>query len=239
MPITDLLIQAQKSRHEELLKPILDWHALEPHKILQFKTEMRWADSADIDIFSVVGTQHPDYAGLPRWSELLDVGKRMKNNLGLFKENPGYYYETSRKIPTMYYQGLANGKYYVGADGNHRTAIFKAASALSEGDGVLHGVSITNYVVDLELIREYDALADLSKAGGFNVDVITAAVSRDDGEGWMTERYNPKIKVFEYRTQRQYIFDAEGARSFAYYISCQKSFLGRIKNLLLGGLARA
>ncbi len=81
-----------------LTQKIQKWDKMEFLNLLPFVKEHYWQNNASINVFRVVGTQHPDYIGLT-WLDLLEQGKRMPLNLRLYKENPGYYYETVKKNP--------------------------------------------------------------------------------------------------------------------------------------------
>ena len=52
-------------------------------------------ESASVNVFKVVGTKHPNYAG-KSWLNLLLKGKRMEHNLKRFIENSGYREDASR-----------------------------------------------------------------------------------------------------------------------------------------------
>ena len=69
----------------------------------QFVTSYFWTGSKVVNVFEVIGTAHPDYIGAT-WIDMLKLGKRMRSiNLPLLEENPGYYFDTSDKIPDMHY----------------------------------------------------------------------------------------------------------------------------------------
>jgi hypothetical protein len=158
-------------------------------------------------VFSVTGTQHADYAGLPTWIRLLEVGKRMPRNLRLFQENPDYYYQDIKKQPSMYYQTVDGKDYYVGADGNHRTAIAKAAFFLDKSKTLLHGVTVNSYIVDYELKAEYDDILKIAKERKLSVytSVGKTAVSREDGDGWMSEKYKTTIRIEDFKSGKVHI----------------------------------
>ena len=219
--IKNLLEEIKEANPEILNRPIDKWTAPD----MRFVKELYWQDSASVNIFRVKGTQHPDYAGLESWVKLLEVGKRMYLNLPLFKQNPGYYYEKTKKIPSMYYQNINFGDYYIGADGNHRTAIAKAAFFLDKTDGLIHGVTVSSYRVDLDFKKHFDGITQtVSKRKlPLYATVETKAVSRDDGGGWMLEKYTPTIQIQDYKKNNYVILhNAKEAKEFLENINMSK-----------------
>lgn len=106
-------------------KVIRSWDETQFNVLQPFIMEHYWCGSSSVNVFRVIGTRHSDYAG-GTWLDLLMRGKRMDNiNLPLYQSNPGYYLETTQKVPMMYYQSIDGGDLYIGADGNHRTCIAK------------------------------------------------------------------------------------------------------------------
>lgn len=173
------------------------WRAVEP-----FVVAKAWTDRGSVNVFRVIGTQHPDYQGLT-WREFLQRGKRMGRNLALYQVNPAYYVSPARKDPSMYYLTLDGGlSYYLGEDGNHRTAIARCA-AWARGDCHVHGVTVTNYRIDWELARVFRRLADLliqlkhryRRARLLELTVQTERAGREDGPGWMLERHAVRLAV--------------------------------------------
>ncbi|MEW6542486.1 MAG: hypothetical protein AB1411_02620 [Nitrospirota bacterium] len=158
-----------------------------------------WTNRATVNVFRVIGTQHPDYQGLT-WLEFLKKGKRMGRNLGLYEANPSYYTDIAVKEPTMYYRTLDGGlSYYVAEDGNHRSAIARF-DCWYRGDLLLHGVTVTDLRIDWELARLYSRLQTLIATGGARmhgkqVEPVTRRVSREDGPGWMLETFTPVLRV--------------------------------------------
>ncbi len=181
---------------EILQRKILPWDMNEFNNLRPFCKEMYWHYNASINVFRVVGTQHPDYIGLT-WLDFLDKGKRMSLNLGLHETNPGYYRDTSAKMPTMYYQSIDGGDIFIGGDGNHRTAIAKAAFFLT-GETTLHGVSLSDYRIDWALKNAFDTMVSNINDKGIRcyVKPVTKTVSRDDTGGWMLEKYEPMLSIF-------------------------------------------
>lgn len=198
--MSDLITEIKKINPEILNRKILKWDVNEL-EIMPFVKEKYWQDAGSVNIFRVVGTEHPDYIGLT-WLSFLELGKRMYLNLDLFDKNPGYYRETIKKIPSMYYQSIDGCDLYVAGDGNHRTAIAKAAFFLT-GETTLHGITITDYRIDWKLKEIYEELTELivKKQLPYKADIISETVSRDDTAGWMLEKYDLKIKLFNFKKQ--------------------------------------
>jgi len=197
-----------------LTQKIQKWDKMEFLNLLPFVKEHYWQNNASINVFRVVGTQHPDYIGLT-WLDLLEQGKRMPLNLRLYKENPGYYYETVKKEPTMYFQSIDGGDLYIGADGNHRTCIAKAVFYLT-GETTLHGVTVDDYRVDWRLKEFYDRLNTLitGEMLPYYIEPVTEIISRDDSGGWMLEKYKPTIKLYDIKQKNEHYLDAGGSESF-------------------------
>lgn len=169
-------------------------------RVQPFVTDRYWSDRHSINVFSVVGTQHPDYAGMT-WLEFLQRGKRMPHNMEKYLENPGYYDEVSNKTPTMYYLSLDGLRWYVGADGNHRTCIARFAfDAGLHGDTrtMLHGVHLEDYRVDWTFYRIHEALKQ-TLGPRERIEARRETVAREDTGGWMHESY----RVFLVHTDRK------------------------------------
>ena len=228
MQINDLLEEIKNLNPEILNRQIDKWTAPD----MRFVKETYWQDSASVNIFRVKGTQHPDYAGLT-WIEFLEKGKRMALNLGLFKTNPDYYRQTDKKIPSMYYQSIDGGELYVGGDGNHRTAICKAFFYLT-GETTLHGVTATDYRMDNELKNIFDDIKKTirEKRLFIDIDVVSETASRDDSGGWMLEKYNHKLKVMDYKKNKDFFLNNNTeAKEFLENINMSKfrRFFGFLK----------
>ena len=210
MHIENLLLEIKSDSPEILTQPLLKWNAAETEPYL-FVKEKFWQDSASVNVFRVVGTQHPDYTGMS-WIEFLEKGKRMGINLSLFRENPDYYLRTEKKVPGMYYQSIDGGVLYVGGDGNHRTAIAKAFFYLT-GQTTLHGVTVTDYRIDGEMKAAFEEIKETIKIRKLpiGVEFVSKAVSRDDSGGWMLERYENIIKTTEYRSGRDVVLSSASA----------------------------
>ena len=224
----DLLKEIKEANPEILNRPIDKWTAPD----MRFVKESFWQDSASVNIFRVKGTQHPDYAGLT-WLEFLETGKRMALNLNFFKTNPDYYRQTEKKIPSMYYQSIDGGELYIGGDGNHRTAICKAFFYLT-GETTLHGVTVTDYRMDNELKNIFDDIKKTIRKKGLSVDIdiVSETASRDDSGGWMLEKYNHKLKVMDYKKNKDFLLNNNAeAKEFLEDINMSKfrRFFGFLK----------
>jgi len=223
-----MLIDKIYSINPDILnRPIRQWNAKEFMRLQPFICEHFWQSAASIPVFRVVGTQHPDYVGLT-WLEFLLRGEKMPPCFRLYEENPGYYYGLDKKEPTMYYQSLDGGDLYVGADGNHRTCIAKAAFYL-DGSSVLHGVTVDDYRIDWQLKRLYEQIISVvaDRRLPYLVEPQSEIVSRDDSGGWMLERLRPSLKIVNVKAGQQSIFDVTGAAKFLESIKERKLSLKR------------
>lgn len=223
-----LLKRITEVRPEILQREIKGWDKDEFMKLQPFIYEHYWASHATINIFRVTGTQHPDYIGMS-WLDFLGKGKRMSLNHRLYEDNPDYYDSCGKKEPTMYFQSIDGGELYVGQDGNHRTAIAKAIFYL-EGDPSLHGVEVNDYRVDWKMKDLYDRVDRIIKGKGlpYHIQPVTKAFGRDDSGGWMVEKYEIKVKVFNTKTGNETILDAEGLNKFSEKIQKSRGLLGRV-----------
>jgi len=228
----DLFLGNEGNGQETLQKTIKGWPEDFIYGLIPFVSEHTWRDSESIDIFRVVGTQHPDYIGMT-WIELLEKGKRMGINLRLFESNPGYYKDKGKKQPSMYYQSIDGGDLYVGADGNHRTCIARAFFSIT-GQSVVHGVTIDNYKIDWEMKKAYDGLNNKINRDKLNyyMKVVTKIVSREDSEGWMRERQDVKLYIRDTKKDKEFLLDSRQANEFANSLGKRKGILDKILNWL-------
>ena len=155
-----------------------------------------WTDQGSINVFCIKGTDHPDYQGLT-WHEFLHRGKRMDRNIPMLERNPGYYLETDRKKPSMYYNSYDGIDWYIGADGNHRSGLARFLFHEREM-AYLHGVHLNHYEFDEPLLAVYLALREeLSQhaAQGFHMDLNVNRVhrAREDTAGWKTDIYSTSL----------------------------------------------
>ena len=207
--MSNLLEKIKNANPEILNREIRKWDDFP----FAFVKEKYWQDAGSVNIFRIVGTEHPDYAGLT-WLSFLELGKRMYLNLDLLDKNPGYYRETIKKIPSMYYLSIDGGDLYIGGDGNHRTAIAKAAFFLT-GETMLHGVTVTDYRIDWKFKEIYEELTELiiKKRLPYKADVLSEPYLRDDTAGWMLEKYDLKIKLFDFKKQKTTLLNMQEAKN--------------------------
>ncbi|MGD2819606.1 hypothetical protein ACP80H_25170, partial [Escherichia coli] len=106
-----------------------------------FITEHYWTGQGSINVYRIVGTDHPQYAGMT-WLELLERGKRMDINIPLLEKNPGYYTQAEQQHAGMSFVSTDGIHWYVSADGNHRSCLARFLFHLQgEGRTQLHNVA--------------------------------------------------------------------------------------------------
>ncbi|MDI0912866.1 hypothetical protein NEL75_25975, partial [Escherichia coli] len=76
------------------------WDAAEFAAMSDFITEHYWTGQGSINVYRIVGTDHPQYAGMT-WLALLERGKRMDINIPLLEKNPGYYTQAEQQHAGM------------------------------------------------------------------------------------------------------------------------------------------
>ncbi len=183
-----------------------------------FVQEHRRMDGATIDLNEVAGTMHPDYGGLT-WKELLDRGRRMHINLPLYLENPHYYYERDKKNPTMYYLRVLDGEndedLYIGEDGNHRTCIGKFELA-RKGNTMFYGVVVDEYRIDMDLMRLFLEIRNevTVKKLPYVVEPLSEHIGREDGPGWMVDRYRVVLSIMDLKRSKNCSLSLEEGESF-------------------------
>ncbi|BCO09272.1 hypothetical protein GF1_16480 [Desulfolithobacter dissulfuricans] len=170
--------------------------------------------SASVNVFRVVGTRHPDYAG-KTWLDLLMNGRRMMVNLPLFQDNPGYYLETGTKEPYMHYQSIDGGDVYIGAEGNHRTCIARFFF-FTQGMTTLHGITLDDYRIDWAFKEVCDELMfEVKKLRlPFHLTVTRKLIDRQDAADWRLDRFALTARVFDARRQETFELDREGLCRF-------------------------
>ena len=174
---------------------IRPWPTAEYEDCRPFTRRQYWCDAASINVFLVIGTQHPDYAGLT-WLEFLEKGKRMRGNLMEHKANPGYYLETEPKRPGIFFETFNGHDYYVTEDGNHRTCIARFA-AFNDNRCLLHGVNVIERHIDWEMRGLWHQLKYLVRDRGIAITVEPCSQlrSRQDTGGWKLEHYEVTLQV--------------------------------------------
>ncbi|MCL4485070.1 MAG: hypothetical protein M1537_01825 [Nitrospirae bacterium] len=177
---------------------------------LPFVHRRYWCDSGSINVFRIVGTRLPDYKNMS-WRWLIENGKRMPENLELHRTNPGYYLETVRKIPEMTFITMDGLDFYVSTDGNHRSAIARFDFHY-RGGTMLHGVSIEDVRVDMEMFRLYRNIRRIQEERflPWIVDTESETLSREDTAGWMLETYRIRIRVKTPEEERTFETPEEG-----------------------------
>ena len=196
-----------------------------------FMKDHYWNSHASINVFRVVGTKHPDYAGLT-WGEFIKSGKRMHINIPLHTSNPGYYYETTIKEPKMFFLSLDGGDLFIGDDGNHRTAI-AMFELYYKRVNTIHGVSLDEYKVDWELKKQYEELVDVvaHKKLPYVIKPCQKCISREDTAGWKMDRFENKLSLRDVQTGKESLLD------YAQVIELKDS-IGANKFLKLLGLKK-
>lgn len=187
------------------------WDEIEFNRLRPFVERAYWTDQGSVNVFRVVGTQHFDYRG-KTWLRFLETGKRMSFNLEAHGHNPGYYLETVRKTPMMYYMTLDGLSYFVGSDGNHRTCIARFDFHY-QGLTTLHGVTIYDYRVDYAMrslcLRLWEVCAERAIAA--LVEPFPESIGREDTAGWKLDRYRVGLRFREHG--REEILDQAGAEA--------------------------
>ena len=194
-----LLEQVQAAPPHWATEKIIPWNERLFQDVQPFISDKYWSSQHSINVFTVVGTQHPDYVGMS-WLDFLKLGKRMHENLHLHHSNPSYYTETQAKTPPMYYVSLDGLKWYVAGDGNHRTCIARF-DFHHKRLSMLHGVHLEDHRVDWTLYRAYP-LIQASLARGESLTPVRERVSRRDTAGWMHERYSVRLLLKTRREER-------------------------------------
>lgn len=178
---------------------ITAWDEDKFHSVTPFIISHYWSDRHSINVFSVVGTAHPDYISLS-WLEFLGQGKRMPVNQHLLQTNPCYYHDTAVKHPSMLYVSLDGKHWYVNGDGNHRTCLARFHFERLNSHGrpsqtMIHGVTVDDYRVDWAFHDVFQRLQNVlvqRKAG--RVEVVRKRVSRLDGPAWKHDVFSVNLK---------------------------------------------
>jgi len=116
----------------------------------------------EIEISSIIGTEHADYGMRKNWISMLYFAKRMHLVLEKYKENPDYYFLKKRKKGDLCYSTINGRDYYIADDGNHRTVIAKfILSQVNEKR--LYGIDIKRYDINYEFYEAYKKLQSFCK----------------------------------------------------------------------------
>lgn len=189
IPETELVRAVRQDPPHWAGQRLLPWDSDAFREAAAFAIEKYWSGQQSINVFDVVGTQHPDYQGMS-WAEFLERGKRMRQNLALQENNPGYYLDDVVKLPTMYYVAIDGSGWYVAGDGNHRTCIARFMFHRM-GRTMLHGVNVESYRTDRHAMEVFHALREAIaiKRLPLLVEPFREKISRQDTSGWMRENY--------------------------------------------------
>lgn len=150
-----------------------------------------WCTEGAVNIQRVVGTMHPDYAGMT-WRELLRKGRRMDANLKHFHDNPGYYTNVVHRRPSMHIVFI-DGKGYVGEDGNHRTCIGRFY-LYPQQTPFMYGIRMSEQFTDMRLLALYERLSRLLPPQ-CTVAPCSQEIRREDGDGWAEHEYALTLRL--------------------------------------------
>ena len=171
------------------------WPTEEYRVCLPFTRYRYWCDTASINVFLVIGTQQPRYAGLT-WLQFLEEGPRIPDNLQAYQKNPGYYLDTATKQPPMIFETWNGYEYYVAGDGQYRICIARF-TAFYEGRCLLHGVTVSERHIDRELLALWQQLKEIigERRILMSVEPVSRTLSRQDTAGWQLESYEVQLRV--------------------------------------------
>lgn len=208
----DLRDRARAQPPAWAVETIQPWDERRARALAPFVTRDYWTDQGSVNVFRVIGTEHVDYQGLS-WLDFLGRGKRMDQNLALHAAHPGYYQETGRKIPGMYYRSLDGLSWFVGADGNHRTCIARF-DFHDRGMTTLHGVTLNQTAADLELFGLFERLREvcLERRLGERIEPHREMLRREDTAGWKLDHYRVSLQLSVPDGDSR-LLDAEAARA--------------------------
>lgn len=165
-----------------------------------FVTHHYWTDKGSINVFRIVGTDHPQYAGMT-WFELLQRGKRMDINIPLIEKKPEYYTNASQQHTSMSYVSMDGIHWYISADGNHRSCLARFYfHLLGHAVTQLHNVSLSQYRTDTAFMSVCQAISRLVptlKQRGVYLMLTTHRfpVSREDTPGWKLDTFRTEVSV--------------------------------------------
>jgi hypothetical protein len=184
---------------------ILPWDEKLLMEVTPFVTSHFWSDRHSINVYSVIGTAHPDYINLS-WERFLEAGKRMSINKRLLVSNPGYYLETDVKHPPMQYVSLDGERWYLNGDGNHRTCLARFHFERLNANGIpsktmIHGVAVDSYRVDWALLELYRRIKRVLQSGRVkhagHLECTRDHVAREDGPAWKLDSYKPDLRYVQ------------------------------------------
>ena len=184
---------------------ILPWDEKLFLEVAPFVTSHFWSDRHSINVYSVIGTAHPDFVYLS-WDQFLATGQRMSFNKRLLHANPGYYLETDVKHPSMLYVSLDGEGWYVNGDGNHRTCLARFHFEQLNANGIpsktmIHGVTVDSYRVDWALLELYRRIQRALRAGrgkhAGHLECARVHVARENGPAWKLDSYKPFLRYVQ------------------------------------------
>lgn len=185
-----------------------------------------WCEKDSVNIFDVVGTRHPDYIGLS-WEEFLEKGKRMLMNISLVETNPDYYYGDELKLPRMDFEKI-DDKYYVGGDGNHRTAIAKFLFYLNSITN-LSGVTVNELKYDKELYLAISSCETKIREQKLPIEFTLKRnlIKRDDAANYKRDYYELTLEIRNLKSGSYLIakdglleFNKDGRKSHFKGVTC-------------------
>lgn len=180
--------------------PLARWDDTGFRVMSDFVTEHYWTGQGSINVYRIVGTDHPQYAGMT-WLELLERGKRMDINIPLAEKNPGYYTQAEQAHTGMNFVSLDGINWYVSADGNHRSCLARFCFHLQgEGRTQLHNVCQSVYQVDRvfqSVCGKIHSLAEpLSRKGVYiRMQARHLVTEREDLSGWKVDRSRARAEL--------------------------------------------
>ncbi|HFI1540092.1 TPA: hypothetical protein ACIX0E_005827, partial [Escherichia coli] len=180
--------------------PLLAWDATAFAAMSDFITEHYWTGQGSINVFRIVGTDHPQYAGMT-WLELLERGNRMDINIPLLEKNPGYYTQAEQQHAGMSFVSTDGVDWYVSADGNHRSCLARFLFHLQgEERTQLHNVAQSIYHTDRAFwsaCREIHNLTDALSRHGVYIRLQTRrqCVAREDLACWKVDRFSTEAQL--------------------------------------------
>jgi len=187
-----------------------------------------WSDSEPINIFNVIGTAHPDYIGLP-WIDMLKAGKRMATiNLPLLAENPRYYFEQTKKEPSMHFTKI-DDRLYISGEGNHRTAIAKVLFFYT-GNHIFHGVEYSEFSIDHQAVELFENIKRklLERRMPIEIQVKRVNTKREDTAGWKKDYYNISFIFTNHKTNKTLILDKNDSMVFLEELNSGTSLIKRM-----------
>lgn len=180
--------------------PIQPWDAVRFRQASDFATHHYWTSQGSINVFRIVGTDHPQYAGMT-WLDLLHRGKRMDINIPLIEKHPAYYTDAEKQHAGMSFVSLDGIHWFVSADGNHRSCLARFYFHL-QGQGLtqLHNVSQSVYRIDdafMSACQDMTRLMPELARQGVHMTLNTRRlpVSREDTPGWKVDMFRTEAEL--------------------------------------------